>query len=152
MAARAVVRDVARAQGKSYSLGDRIAKLIPFSPEMTLEKALNENKELKQILKLDEDASEIFDMALKLEGTARSVGKHAAGVVIAPSKINDYSPLYLDADTYDESVPQSYATQYSMEDIVQQISSRCNHLFGLSLYQCMHQHKQPQVRLASLLM
>ena len=117
MAARAVVRDVARAQGKSYSLGDKIAKLIPFSPEMTLEKALKENKELKQILKLDEDASEIFDMALKLEGTARSVGKHAAGVVIAPSKINDYSPLYLDADTYDESVPQSYATQYSMEDI-----------------------------------
>ena len=117
MAAGAVVRDVARAQGKSYSLGDKIAKLIPFSPEMTLEKALNENKELKQILKLDEDASEIFDMALKLEGTARSVGKHAAGVVIAPSKINDYSPLYLDADTYDESVPQSYATQYSMEDI-----------------------------------
>ena len=117
MAARAVVRDVARAQGKSYSLGDKIAKLIPFSPEMTLEKAINESKDLKQILKIDEDASEIFEMALKLEGTTRSVGKHAAGVVIAPSAINDYSPLYLDADTYDENISQSYATQYSMEDI-----------------------------------
>ena len=117
MAARAVVRDVARAQGKSYSLGDKIAKLIPFSPEMTLERAINESKDLKQILKIDEDASEIFEMALKLEGTTRSVGKHAAGVVIAPSAINDYSPLYLDADTYDENISQSYATQYSMEDI-----------------------------------
>ena len=117
MAARAVVRDVARAQGKSYSLGDKIAKLIPFSPEMTLERALKESKDLKQILKIDEDASEIFEMALKLEGTTRSVGKHAAGVVIAPSAINDYSPLYLDADTFDENIPQSYATQYSMEDI-----------------------------------
>ena len=111
------VRDVARAQGKSYSLGDKIAKLIPFSPEMTLERAINESKDLKQILKIDEDASEIFEMALKLEGTTRSVGKHAAGVVIAPSAINDYSPLYLDADTYDENISQSYATQYSMEDI-----------------------------------
>ena len=117
MAARAVVRDVARAQGKSYSLGDKIAKLIPFSPEMTLERAIKESKDLKQILKIDEDASEIFEMALKLEGTTRSVGKHAAGVVIAPSAINDYSPLYLDADTFDENAPQSYATQYSMEDI-----------------------------------
>ena len=47
---------------------------------MTLDRALKENKDLKQILKIDEDASEIFDMALKLEGTTRSVGKHAAGV------------------------------------------------------------------------
>ena len=52
MAARAVVRDVARAQGKSYSLGDKIAKLIPFSPEMTLERAIKESKDLKQILKI----------------------------------------------------------------------------------------------------
>ena len=117
MAARAVVRDVARAQGKSYSLGDKIAKLIPFSPEMTLERAIKENKDLKQILKIDEDASEIFDMALKLEGTTRSVGKHAAGVVIAPSEINDFSPLYLDADSHNDGGPQNYATQYSMEDI-----------------------------------
>ena len=78
MAARAVVRDVARAQGKSYGLADRLAKMIPFSPEMTLEKALKDNADLRRTLKTDEDASEIFDMAKKLEGVIRNVGKHAA--------------------------------------------------------------------------
>ena len=85
MAARAVVRDVARAQGKSYGLADRLAKMIPFSPEMTLEKALKDNSDLRRILKVDEDAAEIFEMAKKLEGIIRNVGKHAAGVVMAPS-------------------------------------------------------------------
>ena len=62
MAARAVVRDVARAQGKSYGLADKLAKMIPFSPDMTLEKALD-NNDLKRALKTDEQAEEIFDMA-----------------------------------------------------------------------------------------
>ena len=110
MAARAVVRDVARAQGKSYGLADRLAKMIPFSPDMTLEKAL-ENNDLKRALKTDEQAQEIFDMARKLEGIIRNVGKHAAGVVIAPSEINDFSPLYLDEAT------NTLATQFDMKDI-----------------------------------
>ncbi len=110
MAARAVVRDVARAQGKSYGLADRLAKMIPFSPDMTLEKAL-ENNDLKRALKTDEQAEEIFDMARKLEGIIRNVGKHAAGVVIAPSEINDFSPLYLDEAT------NTLATQFDMKDI-----------------------------------
>ena len=111
MAARAVVRDVARAQGKSYGLADRLAKMIPFSPEMTLEKALKDNSDLRRILKVHEDAAEIFEMAKKLEGIIRNVGKHAAGVVMGPSEINDYSPLYLD-DTTD-----TLATQFDMKDI-----------------------------------
>tara|TARA_B100001093_G_scaffold44867_8_gene38100 strand:- start:21922 stop:25377 length:3456 start_codon:yes stop_codon:yes gene_type:complete len=111
MAARAVVRDVARAQGKSYGLADRLAKMIPFSPEMTLERALSENNDLKQAIKVDEDASEIFEMARKLEGIIRNVGKHAAGVVMAPSEINDFSPLYLDESS------QTLATQFDMKDI-----------------------------------
>ncbi len=111
MAARAVVRDVARAQGKSYGLADRLAKMIPFSPEMTLERALKDNSDLRRILKVDEDAAEIFDMAKKLEGIIRNVGKHAAGVVMAPSEINDYSPLYLDEAT------NTLATQFDMKDI-----------------------------------
>ena len=111
MAARAVVRDVARAQGKSYGLADRLAKMIPFSPEMTLEKALKDNSDLRRILKVDEDAAEIFEMAKKLEGIIRNVGTHAAGVVIAPSEINDYSPLYLDETT------DTLATQFDMKDI-----------------------------------
>jgi DNA polymerase-3 subunit alpha len=110
MAARAVVRDVARAQGKSYGLADRLAKMIPFSPDMTLEKALG-NNDLKRALKTDEQAEEIFDMARKLEGIIRNVGKHAAGVVIAPSEINDFSPLYLDEAT------NTLATQFDMKDI-----------------------------------
>ena len=110
-AARAVVRDVARAQGKSYGLADRLAKMIPFSPEMTLEKALKDNSDLRRILKVDEDAAEIFEMAKKLEGIIRNVGKHAAGVVMAPSEINDYSPLYLDETT------DTLATQFDMKDI-----------------------------------
>ena len=110
MAARAVVRDVARAQGKSYGLADRLAKMIPFSPDMTLEKALD-NNDLKRALKTDEQAEEIFDMARKLEGIIRNVGKHAAGVVIAPSEINDFSPLYLDEAT------NTLATQFDMKDI-----------------------------------
>ena len=110
MAARAVVRDVARAQGKSYSLADKLAKMIPFSPDMTLDKALK-NNDLKRTLKTDEQAEEIFDMARKLEGIIRNVGKHAAGVVIAPSEINDFSPLYLDDAT------NTLATQFDMKDI-----------------------------------
>ena len=110
MAARAVIRDVARAQGKSYGLADKLAKMIPFSPDMTLEKAL-ENNDLKRALKTDEQAVEIFDMARKLEGIIRNVGKHAAGVVIAPTKINDFSPLYLDEAT------NTLATQFDMKDI-----------------------------------
>ena len=110
MAARAVVRDVARAQGKSYGLADKLAKMIPFSPDMTLEKALESN-DLKRALKTDEQAGEIFDMARKLEGIIRNVGKHAAGVVIAPSEINDFSPLYLDETT------DTLATQFDMKDI-----------------------------------
>lgn len=110
MAARAVIRDVARAQGKSYSLADRLAKMIPFSPDMTLDKALS-NPDLKRVLKTEDQAAEIFDMAKKLEGIIRNVGKHAAGVVIAPSKINDFSPLFLDDSS------QTLATQFDMKDI-----------------------------------
>ena len=78
MAARAVVRDVARAQGKSYGLADKLAKMIPFSPDMTLEKALESN-DLKRALKTDEQAGEIFDMARKLDG------------IINLSRINSYT-------------------------------------------------------------
>ena len=109
MAARAVVRDVARAQGKSYSLADRLAKLIPFHPDMTLKTAL-QNKELKQAIKNDEDAEEIIEMSQKLEGLSRNVGKHAVGVVMAPSKIIDFSAS-LDEET------GAVSTQYDMKDI-----------------------------------
>jgi DNA polymerase-3 subunit alpha len=96
MAAKAVVRDVARVQGKSYGLADKLSKLIPFEVGMTLEKAVNQEEELSEFLQNDDEAAEIWSMALQLEGVARNCGKHAGGVVIAPTQITDFSPIYCD--------------------------------------------------------
>jgi DNA polymerase-3 subunit alpha len=98
LAAKAVVRDVARVQGKSYGLGDRLSKMIPFEVGMTLQKAYDDEEVLQQFLRDDEEAQEIWDMAVQLEGLTRGVGKHAGGVVIAPSELTDFSPLYCDAE------------------------------------------------------
>lgn len=98
MAAKAVVRDVARAQGRPYSLGDKLSKLIPFEVGMTLAKAIDQEPALKEFIGNDEEAEEIWEMALKLEGTTRGTGKHAGGVVIAPTKLTDFSPLLCDED------------------------------------------------------
>lgn len=93
MAAKAVVRDVARVQGKPYGLADRLAKLIPFQVGITLAKALEQSEELRRFIADDEDAGEIMEMAFKLEGTVRNMGKHAGGVVIAPTKLTDLVPV-----------------------------------------------------------
>ena len=96
MAAKAVVRDVARVQGKSYGLADKLSKMIPATPGMTLAQALQEEPQLKEFIEQDSDAGEIWEMAVQLEGLTRNVGKHAGGVVIAPTKLTDFSPLYCD--------------------------------------------------------
>ena len=99
MMARAVVRDVARALGHSYSTGDRIAKLIPFGAQgfpMTIDRALEMEPELKQAYKGDADIREIINLAQKLEGNARHIGVHAAGVVIAPKPVIEYAPIQPD--------------------------------------------------------
>ena len=111
MAAKAVVRDVARVQGKSYGLADKLSKLIPFEVGMTLEKAVEEEDSLKEFLKQDDEASEIWSMALQLEGISRNCGKHAGGVVIAPTQITDFSPIYCD-DTGSGMV-----TQFDKNDV-----------------------------------
>ena len=98
MAAKAVVRDVARAQGRPYSLGDKLSKLIPFEVGMTLAKAVEAEPALQDFIEKDEEAAEIWEMALKLEGITRGTGKHAGGVVIAPTKLTDFSPLLCDED------------------------------------------------------
>jgi len=98
MAAKAVVRDVARAQGKPYSLGDKLSKLIPFEVGMTLAKAREAEPALTAFLEDDEEAAEIWEMAVKLEGITRGTGKHAGGVVIAPTKLTDFSPLLCDEE------------------------------------------------------
>ena len=98
MAARAVVRDVARAQSKSFGLADKISKLIPGDPGMSLAKALEVEPALKEFIDEDEEAQEIWEMATRLEGIARQTGKHAGGVVIAPTKLTDFSPTACDED------------------------------------------------------
>ncbi len=111
MAAKAVIRDVGRVQGKPYSLGDRLSKLVPFEIGITLEKAIEQEESLRDFLEANEEAQEIMEMALKLEGLVRNVGKHAGGVVIAPTKLSDFSPLYCD-DTGSNLV-----TQYDKNDV-----------------------------------
>ncbi|QGZ32012.1 DNA polymerase III subunit alpha [Stutzerimonas stutzeri] len=113
MAAKAVVRDVARVQGKSYGLADRLSKMIPFEVGMTLEKAYEMEEPLRDFLAVDEDAREIWDMALKLEGITRGTGKHAGGVVIAPTKLTDFAPIACD----DEG--GSLVTQFDKDDVEQ---------------------------------
>ena len=103
MAAKAVVRDVARVQGKSYGLADKISKLIPKTPGISLAEAVEAEPQLKDLLNnpdnMDyEDANEIWEMAVRLEGITRGVGKHAGGVLIAPTKITDYSAIYCDEE------------------------------------------------------
>ena len=96
MAARLVVRDVARVQGKPFGLADRLSKMIPFELGMTLAKAMEQEKPLAEFVERNEDAAEIMDMAYKLEGVVRNTGKHAGGVVIAPTRLTDFVPLYAD--------------------------------------------------------
>ncbi|MDP2650344.1 MAG: DNA polymerase III subunit alpha, partial [bacterium] len=99
MMARAAVRDVARALGHSYGVGDRIAKLIPFGAQgfpMTISRAMEIEPELKKAYKNDASTREIIDLSQKIEGNARHVGVHAAGVVIAPEPVINYSPIQPD--------------------------------------------------------
>lgn len=101
MAARGSVRDVTRALGQPYELGDKIAKLIPMGSQgfpMTIARALEMEKDLQTLYKKDKDVQEIIKYAQKIEGCARHISTHAAGVLISPSRIDDYTPVQLDKD------------------------------------------------------
>ena len=111
MAAKAVVRDVTRVQGKPYGLGDRLAKLIPFEVGMTLDKAFEAEPQLKELIEHDDEVREVWDMAIKLEGLSRNRGKHAGGVVIAPGKLTDFTALLSAEDG------SSLVTQLDKDDV-----------------------------------
>jgi DNA polymerase-3 subunit alpha len=111
MAAKAVVRDVGRVLGYPYGFVDRIAKLVPFELGMTLEKALVESEDLKRAYDGDEEVQALIDMAMKLEGLARNAGKHAGGVVIAPTVLTDFAPLYC------EPGGEGLVTQFDKDDV-----------------------------------
>ncbi|ABL99361.1 DNA polymerase III subunit alpha [Shewanella amazonensis] len=111
MAAKAVVRDVGRVLGHSYGFVDRISKMIPPEPGMTLAKAFEVEPGLQEAYDADEEVKDLIDMARKLEGVTRNAGKHAGGVVIAPTKITDFSPLYCDAEG------KNPVTQFDKNDV-----------------------------------
>lgn len=111
MAAKAVVRDVGRVLGHPYGFVDRISKLIPPDPGMTLEKAFKAEPQLPEVYDSDEEVKDLIDMARILEGVTRNAGKHAGGVVIAPTTITDFSPLYCD----DEG--KNPVTQFDKNDV-----------------------------------
>ncbi|MGH8192763.1 MAG: DNA polymerase III subunit alpha [Rhodanobacteraceae bacterium] len=123
MAAKAVLRDCGRVLGMPYGQVDKIAKLIPRMPlDLTLGDALGRSeksrkepdrvvREFCELYQQDDDARSLIDLALKLEGLARNAGKHAGGVVIAPTPLTDFAPLYC------EPGGASVVTQYDKNDV-----------------------------------
>ncbi|MDO8407626.1 MAG: DNA polymerase III subunit alpha [bacterium] len=115
MMARAAVRDVARALGHSYNTGDRIAKLIPIGSQgfpMTIDNALELEPDLKALYGEDDDVREIIDLAKRIEGCVRHVGVHAAGVVVAPTPLVEWTPIQPDPKGTGKLI-----TQYDMYSI-----------------------------------
>jgi DNA polymerase III subunit alpha len=111
LAAKAVVRDVGRVLGHPYGYVDKIAKLIPLEIGMTLDKALEQEEELKRLYEGETEVRELIDLARTLEGLARNAGTHAGGVVIAPSILTDFTPLYCEEGS---STP---VTQFDKDDV-----------------------------------
>lgn len=115
MMARGAVRDVARALGYSYSVGDRAAKLIPMGAQgfpMTIKRAFKESPDFKKLYDEDAETRTVVDMAQKIEGNARHISVHAAGVVISPSELTSYTPLQ-----HDTKGDNKIITQYDMYSI-----------------------------------
>jgi DNA polymerase III subunit alpha len=111
LAAKAVVRDVGRVLGHNYGYVDKIAKLIPFEIGITLDKALEQEEELRRLYEGDSEIRELIDLARSLEGLARNAGTHAGGVVIAPSVLTDFTPLYC------EEGSTAPVTQFDKDDV-----------------------------------
>lgn len=106
MAARGAIRDVARAMNVPYHMADMAAKLVPTELKMTIKKALDISKELKELYESDEELKKVIDIAMKVEGLPRHASTHAAGVVITKLPVNEYVPLYINGE--------AISTQYTM--------------------------------------
>ncbi|MCP4874745.1 MAG: DNA polymerase III subunit alpha [Gammaproteobacteria bacterium] len=111
MAAKAVIRDVGRVMSHPYGFVDRIAKLVPFEVGITLDKALEQEEALLELYQQEEEVTMLIDMARSLEGLTRNVGKHAGGVVISPSNLTDFTPVYC------EPGGGSLVSQYDKDDV-----------------------------------
>ena len=111
MAAKAVVRDVGRALAYPYGFVDTIAKLIPFQVGITLDEAIAQEKELAKRYEREADVKKLLNLAKKLEGLVRNAGKHAGGIVIAPTALSDFTALYCEAGN------QQVVTQFDKDDV-----------------------------------
>ncbi len=114
MAARASVRDVGRVLGYSYSFCDQVSKLIPTGAQgfpMTIERALKEEPDLKKLYETNAEVKRLLDLAKKVEGCARHTSIHAAGVVIAPSQLTDFTPIQYEVGG------TRLTTQYEMKSV-----------------------------------
>ena len=114
MAARASVRDVGRVLGFAYTFCDQVAKLIPFGSQgfaMTIERALREEPDLKKLYDSNADVKRLLDLARRVEGCARHTSIHAAGVVIAPTSLTDFTPIQY------ETGGERLVTQYEMKSV-----------------------------------
>lgn len=114
MGAKGVVRDVGRVLGISYSLCDKVSRLIPAQPgkSVTLAEAVKTVPDLKDLIEKDETVAQLVDKALPLEGLVRNLGMHAGGVLIAPGKLTDFCPLY----SQDEN-PDNVISQFDKKDV-----------------------------------
>ncbi len=111
MAAKAVIRDVGRVLDLPFNFVDGIAKLIPLELGITLSVALEKEPQLQERRESEEEVATLLELALRLEGLVRNVGMHAGGVLISPSKISDFSPIYCQADG------GSLVSQYDKDDV-----------------------------------
>ena len=111
MAARAVIRDVGRVLDLPFLFVDGIAKLIPMELGITLKDAIEKESQIRDRIKKEEEVKELFDLALKLEGLIRNVSMHAGGVLIAPSEISKFSPIYCQAEG------EGVVSQFDKDDV-----------------------------------
>ena len=111
MAAKAVVRDVGRVLDLPFNFVDQLAKLIPFELGMTLKRAREQEPQLNERIEKEEEVRELFELAEKLEGMTRNVGMHAGGVLIAPGKLTDFTPLYAAEGS------ESVVSQFDKDDV-----------------------------------
>jgi DNA polymerase-3 subunit alpha len=110
MAARGVIRDTGRGMDMPFAEVDKIAKMIPMELHITLDRAIEQNPELKSLVHHDSRVRELIDVAKRLEGLARHASTHAAGVVISPQPLTDFVPLY-------KSSKDEITTMYPMTDV-----------------------------------
>lgn len=111
MAAKAVIRDVGRVLDLPYGFVDQLAKLVPFEIGMTLSKAREQEPQINQRAQQEEEVAQLLDLAETLEGVTRNVGMHAGGVLIAPGRLTDFTPLYCQEGS------DAVVSQYDKDDV-----------------------------------